>query len=163
MSKIDIAVVDDFFNEKELNILVSNLNRIQLKHGKNDSGTALGFFSHNFNPDKENKWLFDKIKKTFFKDIELKAVECSFRLRHSFTKVLPHIDSETEYNFLCYLKGKSLLHNGTGFYNNEGDIDRYVGFEKNRVLFFDSNIRHTNLQALGESSPRYTLNIFYRK
>ncbi len=40
----DIAVVDDFFDEKELNILVSNLNRIQLKHGKNDSGTALGFF-----------------------------------------------------------------------------------------------------------------------
>jgi len=146
MSKIDIAVVDDFFNEKELNILVSNLNRIQLKHGKNDSGTALGFFSHNFNPDKENKWLFDKIKKTFFRD-----------------KVLPHIDSETEYNFLCYLKGKSLLHNGTGFYNNEGDIDRYVGFKKNRVLFFDSNIRHTNLQALGESSPRYTLNMFYKK
>ena len=32
------------------------------------------------------------------------------------------------------------------------------------VLFFNGKkIFHTDLQALGESSPRYTLNIFYTK
>ena len=56
------------------------------------------------------------------------------------------------------------MYNGTGFYNKKGSLDRYVGFICNRALFFNGkNIMHTDLQALGPSSYRYTLNVFYVK
>jgi hypothetical protein len=157
----DITVIDDFFNEKELNILNSNLSKISLQPQENTAGDKYGF-GHTFIPDKENQWLFNKIKKCFFKDINLKEIECAFRLRHNNHKVLPHQDDHVNYLFLCYLKGKELIYNGTGFYNDKKNLDRYIGFKENRAMFFNSHIYHTDLQALGESSPRYTLNIFYK-
>jgi len=66
-----------------------------------------------------------------------------------------------DYNFLLYLQGKELVYNGTGFYTKK-QLHSYIGFVQNRALFFDGkNNVHTDLQALGESSPRYTINIFY--
>ena len=61
-----------------------------------------------------------------------------------------------------YLKGDELVYNGTGIYHKD-DLNTYVGFVKNRAIFFDGkNNIHTDLQALGPSSGRYTLNIFYK-
>jgi len=162
----DITVVDDFFNEKELNILVNNLDKIDFTSLKTKVGDPYGF-GHGFTENKDNKWLFDKIKKHFLKDENLKAVDCSFRLRHNSEKMLPHQDDHVNYLFLAYLKGKELMYNGTGFYNDVDDdnninLDRYVGFKVNRAIFFNSFISHSDLQSLGESSPRYTLNIFYK-
>tara|TARA_B100001093_G_scaffold414927_1_gene405181 strand:+ start:339 stop:824 length:486 start_codon:yes stop_codon:yes gene_type:complete len=157
----DITVIDDFFNEKELNILVNNLNRINFGHQQNKKGDKYGF-GHGFEENKENIWLFDKIKKKLFKDTNLKAVDCSFRLRHNSEKMLPHDDPHVNYIFLAYLKGKELMYNGTGFYNDDTNLDRYVGFKENRIIFYNSFIYHSDLQSLGESSPRYTLNIFYK-
>lgn len=157
----DIIVIDDFFNKKELNILTNNLNKISFKSLVNEDGDTYGF-CHGFYNNKENKWLFEKIKTSIIKDSNLTTLESSIRMRHNFKKVLPHNDSFADYSFMCYLKGKELMYNGTGFYNDDKNLDRYVGFKENRVLFFDSKIFHTNLQALGESSPRYTLNIFYK-
>ena len=55
------------------------------------------------------------------------------------------------------------MYNGTGFYNSNNQLDRYVGFKENRAMFFNGKeIYHSDLQALGESTPRYTLNIFYK-
>tara|TARA_B100000035_G_scaffold128817_1_gene109488 strand:+ start:1437 stop:1913 length:477 start_codon:yes stop_codon:yes gene_type:complete len=155
----DIMVVDNFFNEKELNILVNNLDKINYESDQNESGNY--GFGHKFNPDETNQWLFDKIKNVFLKEKDLKPLSSAIRMRHNSKKVLPHIDNESKYNFLCYLKGKELMYNGTGFYNDKKDLDRYIGFKENRAMFFDSHIYHTDLQALGESSPRYTLGIFY--
>jgi len=160
----DITVVDDFFNEKELNILVSNLNKINFEHQQNKKGDKYGF-GHGFEENKENIWLFDKIKKNLFKNINLKPIsnECAFRLRHNSEKMLPHQDDFSDYAFLAYLKGKELMYNGTGFYNDDTNLDRYVGFKENRIIFYNSLIFHSDLQSLGESSPRYTLNIFYKE
>ena len=36
-----------------------------------------------------------------------------------------------------------------------------ISFKHNRAMFFNSHIHHTDLQALGESSPRYTLGILF--
>tara|TARA_R100001460_G_C3460658_1_gene165910 strand:+ start:61 stop:537 length:477 start_codon:yes stop_codon:yes gene_type:complete len=155
----DITVVDDFFNKKELSILVNNLDKINYKSDENESGNY--GFGHDFKPDKTNAWLFDKIKNTFIKNNNLKPLCSAFRMRHNAKKVLPHIDPKSTYNFLCYLKGKELMYNGTGFYNDKENLDRYIGFKINRAMFFNSHIQHTDLQALGESSPRYTLGIFY--
>ncbi len=62
----DITVIDDFFNKKELSILVNNLDKINYKSDENESGNY--GFGHDFNPDKTNTWLFDKIKNTFIKN-----------------------------------------------------------------------------------------------
>ena len=145
MTDKNITILDDFLNEKELKIIQDNLNKID------------------YGPNETNKWLFDKIKNKFFPDKNLKPTDCSFRLRHNAHKVLPHKDDHVNYLFLCYLKGKEITYNGTGFYNDNGALDRYIGFKENRALFFDSHIFHTDLQALGESSPRYSLNIFYEE
>ena len=161
----DITVVDNFFNEKELNILNGNLNKIHFKPLQNKKGDKYGF-GHGFTENKENEWLFDKIKKYFFKDINLKAVDCAFRIRHNFEKMLPHNDAHVNYVFLGYLKGKELMYNGTGFYNKNNEelkLDRYIGFKENRIIFYNSLIFHSDLQSLGESSPRYSLNIFYKQ
>tara|TARA_Y100000004_G_C8874196_1_gene394654 strand:+ start:114 stop:599 length:486 start_codon:yes stop_codon:yes gene_type:complete len=158
--KDSIAVVDDFFDEKELNIINNNLHKITFKGLKNKNG--LYGFGHPFLRDKENEWIFDKIKKVFIKDMKLKSIESSFRLKHNYKQVLPHEDTFADYAFLCFLKGKELLYNGTGFYNDKNELDRYVGFKENRALFYSSRVFHTDLQALGPSSSRYSMNIFYK-
>jgi|TARA_E500000178_G_C16524289_1_gene531481 hypothetical protein len=159
MTEKNITILDNFLNEKEFKILKNNLDKINFVATNN--GPYKYGFGHNFNPDETNKWLFNKIKDKFFPDKDLKPTDCSFRLRHNVTEVLPHKDDHVNYLFLYYLKGKETTYNGTGFYNDDSTLDRYIGFKENRALFFDSHIVHTDLQALGESSPRYSLNIFY--
>ena len=44
----------------------------------------------------------------------------------------------------------------------KNNLNTYIGFVENRAIFFDGkNNWHTDLQGLGESSPRYSINIFY--
>ena len=108
----------------------------------------------------DNEWLFKKIKKQFFPNINLEVANSSYHLRNNTKKVLAHKD-EANYNFLLYLNGKKLIYNGTGFYT-KNSLHTYIGFVENRALFFDGkNNMHTDLQALGESSFRHTINIFY--
>ena len=159
-----IKIVDNFFNKEEFEILTNHLSKINFKSLINEEGDRYGF-GHGFKENKENKWLFNKIKKNFFKNKNLISKDSAFRLRHNFKKILPHIDHFCDYAFICYLTGKELVYNGTGFYKKNGDqlqLDTYIGFRENRALFFNSNIYHTDLQALGESSPRYSLNVFYK-
>jgi len=155
-----IQIKDNFLTKKELKILQNNINKVHYKAEINSDGNY-GFRYH-FNPDSNNEWLFNKIKKLFFPNINLKANSFSYHLRHNFNKVLSHTD-RNDYNFLLYLKGKELIYNGTGFYT-KNNLHTYVGFVENRAIFFDGkNNIHTDLQALGESSPRYTINIFYNR
>jgi len=157
----DIQVKDNFFSKKEFNILVSNTQHIQLSARQNDDGNY--GFRHNFKKPSNDDWFSKKIKDNFFPNLNLEFWEGGYHLRHNKEKPLVHIDPNSDYNFLCYLKGKELMYNGTGFYNDDKNLDRYIGFKENRALFFNSCIYHSDLQSLGESSPRYTLNIFYKR
>jgi hypothetical protein len=153
-----IQIKDNFLNKKELSILLNNLNNISYKAMNNDDGNY--GFRHEFERNLKNEWFFKKIKKQFFPNINLKVNKGSYHLRHNFKKVMSHEDKE-DYNFILYLKGDELVYNGTGFYY-KNKLNTYLGFVNNRALFFDGkNNVHTDLQALGKSSPRYTINIFY--
>ena len=153
-----IQIKDNFLNQKELEILSNNIHKIQYAPTLNESGNC--GFRHNCDESLENKWLFEKIKRQFFPNEDLEVDNSSYHLRHNHKKVLAHRD-DNDYNFLLYLKGKELIYNGTGFYH-KNNLHTYLGFVENRALFFDGrNNSHTNLQALGESSPRYSINIFY--
>ncbi len=96
------------------------------------------------------------------KKLKIYQNKISLHLRHNHEKPLPHLDDEqTKYNLIFYLKGDSLMNNGTGFYHNN-ELTAHVSFVENRALFFKGNeIWHTNLQSFGASNPRYTLLIFY--
>lgn len=153
-----IQIKDNFLDKKKFKILKNYLNKIHYVAIKNDCGNF--GFRHYFEKNLDNEWLFKKIKEQFFPNTNLQPVSSSFHLRNNTNKVLDHRDKQ-DYNFLLYLEGRELLHNGTGFYT-KNNIHTSIGFVKNRALFFDGkNNIHTDLQALGESSFRHTINIFY--
>tara|TARA_R100001510_G_C7645900_1_gene203218 strand:+ start:589 stop:1080 length:492 start_codon:yes stop_codon:yes gene_type:complete len=156
---LNLQVIDNFFSEKEFNIIQSNISKLDLKIMTNENG--IYGFRHTFEKDKDNEWMFAKIKQAFFRKKDLHLKHASYHLRHNNKKVMSHTDGP-DYNFILYLKGQELVYNGTGFYDKNNNLNTYVGFVENRALFFDGkNNVHTDLQALGESSPRHTLNIFY--
>tara|TARA_A100001391_G_scaffold87232_1_gene57671 strand:- start:51 stop:536 length:486 start_codon:yes stop_codon:yes gene_type:complete len=154
-----IQIKDNFLDEKEFNILCNNLDKISLKPFVQDDKKTSGF-RQTFEKTSDNEWLFKKIKKQFFPNINLKEVICCYHWRHNKETVLSHVDG-ADFNLLLYLKGDELVYNGTGIYSGN-NLNTYIGFVKNRAIFFDGkNNIHTDLQALGPSSGRYTLNIFY--
>ena len=154
-----IQIKDNFLNEKEFKILHNNIDKIYYI-AMVDGDSTYGF-RYCFSQDSQNKWLFEKIKKQFFPDVELQIALSSYHWRHNKDKVLAHKDFNRDFNFILYLKGDELTHNGTGFYH-KNNLNTYIGFVENRAIFFDGkNNMHTDLQALGPSSGRYTVNIFY--
>ena len=154
-----VQIKDNFLNKKEFKTLYNNIDKFTYAPKINEDG--LYGFRYNFTENSDNKWLFKKIKKQFFPNNNLKVNECAYHLRHNHKKVLPHKDHNDDYNFILYLKGKELVYNGSGFYHKD-NLHTYIGFVENRAIFFDGkNNLHTDLQALGESSFRYTVNIFY--
>jgi hypothetical protein len=155
-----IQIKDNFLQKDEEKIIISNINKIEYREISNDNG-SFGF-RHTFQPTLKNKWLFKKIKKQFFPNVKLKILNTSYHWRHNKHKVMAHTDTKDDFNFILYLRGKELVHNGTGFYH-QNNLNTYIGFVENRAIFFDGkNNLHTDLQALGQSSGRHTLNIFYK-
>lgn len=161
---LKLNVKDNFLDKKELQIVLNNLNTINFDYRDKGKGNATDGFRHMFNPDKNNKWFFDIIKKTFFPNKNLTPTSCFYHLRCNKHKLI-HKDLD-DYNFILYLRGKEILFNGTGFFkeNQEEGLDVTVSFKENRALFFNGcDVYHSDLQSFGESSFRYTINIFYKK
>ena len=91
-------------------------------------------------------------------------ISVSAHLRQNNKEPLFHVDVDKDNvaNFLLFVKGESLLNNGTGFMTGKS-LSSHIGFIENRALFFNgSKIPHSDLQSFGDSSERYTLNIFYK-
>jgi len=166
--------VDNFLDKDSLEALQKKMLNASYAPAKAADKVHYGYEHHfSVNHFKDDP-LLKKIKNIFFPNDDLKPVEIRAHLRHNTMKPHPHLDSEHPhldseeegkdfFSFLLYIKGDSLLYNGTGFYNLDKKLSTYIGFEENRAIFFNAGIiLHTDLQALGESSPRYSLNIFYR-
>jgi|TARA_B100000073_G_scaffold242771_1_gene203668 hypothetical protein len=158
---LKLEVKDNFLSDKEFKIILNNLDRIYFDYRDKGKDDYTDGFRHSFIPDENNKWFFEKIKKTFFPNKKLKPTSCSYHLRCNKIKLI-HKDDKTDYNFLLYLKGKETLFNGTGFFK-EKELDTMISFKHNRAMFFNGrDVYHSDLQAFGESSFRYTINIFYK-
>ena len=155
-----IQIKDNFLEKKEFDIISYNLDKISLKPYTQGEKITSGF-TQDFKRTPDNEWLFKKIKKQFFPNVELKSVLSRYNWRHNQEEVLSHVDGNRDFNFILYLKGNELVYNGTGIYY-ENNLSTYIGFIKNRAIFFDGrNNIHSDLQALGPSSGRYSLNIFF--
>ena len=104
------------------------------------------------------------IKQYFFPHRNLKPISVSAHSRQNKEEPLFHTDHDkgNVANFLLFVKGKPLLNNGTGFMH-DNKLSSHIGFVENRALFFNGmKIPHSDLQSFGDSSNRFTLNIFYK-
>ena len=155
--------VDDFLAQDTLKSLQDTLVNLEYKEVKNPEGQVYGL-RHTFHPSFHEDPLLKLIKQYFFPHRFIEPISVSAHIRQNNKEPLFHVDVEkgNVANFLLYVKGEPLLNNGTGFMTGKS-LSSHVGFIENRALFFNgSKIPHSDLQSFGDSSKRYTLNIFYK-
>jgi|TARA_R110002012_G_scaffold70991_2_gene182381 hypothetical protein len=158
-----VMYVDDFLTQETLESLQETFQKINYSGVKNPEGQLYGHrhtFPHSFHNDP----LLKLIKQYFFPHRNLEPISVSAHLRENNKEPLFHTDDDkgNVANFLLFVKGEPLLNNGTGFMHNN-QLSSHIGFVENRALFFNGmKIPHSDLQSFGESSQRYTLNIFYK-
>ena len=159
-----VMYVDNFLDNDTLKSLQDTLVNLKYEEVKNPDGQLYGM-RHTFNKGMHDDPLLKLIKQYFFPHRNLVPISLHSHLRLNTEKPLFHIDDQKGgcANFLLFVKGEPLLNNGTGFLSNE-ELSSHIGFVENRALFFNgSKVKHGDLQSFGDSSPRYTLNIFYRE
>ena len=159
-----VMYVDDFLTQETLESLQETFQKINYETVKNPEGQVYGqrhTFPHSFHSDP----LLKLIKNYFFPHRNLEPISVSAHLRENNKEPLFHTDYDkgNVANFLLFVKGEPLLNNGTGFMH-DNKLSSHIGFVENRALFFNGmKIPHSDLQSFGDSSNRFTLNIFYRE
>lgn len=160
-----VMYVDNFLEEntfKSLQHNISNTEHVDVYDGQGKLYGKRFTFPDEFKKDP----LLKLIKQYFFPHRNLVPASLHSHLRQNSKEPLFHLDNKNDNdcaNFLLFVKGNPLLNNGTGFLT-KGELSSHIGFIENRALFFNgSKIMHGDLQSFGESSPRYTLNIFYKE
>ena len=159
-----VMYVDDFLDEATLKSLQDTVTNLEYQEVKNPNGQLYGM-RHTFDKGINNDPLIKLIKQYFFPHRNLEPISVSAHLRENNKEPLFHTDDDkgNVANFLLFVKGESLLNNGTGFMHNN-QLSSHIGFVENRALFFNGmKIPHSDLQSFGDSSNRYTLNIFYKE
>jgi len=100
--------------------------------------------------------------RSFFKaefGIIITKMETYYILSPKHKKPTPHTD-RSKFNCLIYLKGGSLINNGTALYENDGKnwvINSHLGFKENRALIFSSKKTHASLQFGEGSTGRFAM------
>jgi len=159
-----VMYVDDFLDKETLKSLQDTLTNLEYTKVVNPEGQLYGM-RHTFNKSICDDPLLKLIKQYFFPHRNLEPISVSAHSRQNKEEPLFHVDDDKANvaNFLLFVKGESLLNNGTGFMHNN-ELSSHIGFVENRALFFNGmKIPHSDLQSFGDSSNRFTLNIFYRE
>lgn len=155
---LDLKIQDNFFTEDEFNRIVNVIRKCPMEPEKNDVGHY--GFRINFINNGEYDWVLEKIKNTFHPNTIYMKHTFSAHIRHNKDKTRHHTD-DASHNCMVYLEGKELFHNGTAFWDNQGKLTATVAFKPNRAIFFNGEDNsHSDMQAMGESSQRLTLNVF---
>ena len=159
-----VMYVDDFLEDDTLKSLQDTVTKLKYYEVKNPERQIYGI-RHTFDTSIHNDPLIKLIKQYFFPHRNLEPISVSAHLRENNKEPLFHTDDDkgNVANFLLFVKGESLLNNGTGFMH-DNKLSSHIGFVENRALFFNGmKIPHSDLQSFGDSSNRYTLNIFYKE
>ena len=159
-----VMYVDNFLDDKTLKDLQNTLTKIEYSESKDKHGRVYGRRHTFFGEHHKSDPVIKLIKQYFFPHRNLEPMSVSAHLRENKKEPLFHVDDDkgNVANFLLFVKGEPLLNNGTGFMHNN-QLSSHIGFVENRALFFNgSKIWHSDLQSFGDSSNRYTLNIFYK-
>ena len=159
-----VMYLDNFLEAKTLHSLQETLLTLKYGESKDGTGRIIGK-RHTFPKSFHDDPLLKLIKGYFFPHRNLVPISVSAHKRINDKEAMFHRDiaKDNAANFLFFAKGEPLLNNGTGFMHNNS-LSSHIGFVENRALFFNgAEIPHSDLQSFGESSERYTLNIFYRE
>ena len=158
-----VMYVDNFLSKETLQSLQNTLTDLNYIKVDNPQGQVYGF-RHTFPKSFHNDPLLKLIKQYFFPHRNLEPISVSAHSRQNNEEPLFHVDDDkgNVANFLLFVKGEPLLNIGTGFMHNN-QLSAHIGFVENRALFFNGmKIPHSDLQSFGDSSNRFTLNIFYK-
>jgi len=160
-----IIVKDNFFNKTLFKKIYADLDRVK--------------FVNRFTKIKANKQriYFDVLLgrdhpgcialKSFFKDelgVNVKTLLSYYFLSTKHEEPTIHTDLY-KINCIIYLKGKSRINNGTGFYEKNGRADvlnSHIGFKENRAVFFRANRKHASLQFAEGATGRYIMTNFIK-
>ena len=159
-----VMYVDDFLDEATLKSLQDTVMSLNYTQVDNPEGQIYGF-RHTFDKSIHKDPLLKLIKQYFFPHRNLEPISVSAHSRQNKEEPLFHVDNDkgNVANFLLFIKGEPLLNNGTGFMH-DNKLSSHIGFVENRALFFNGmKIPHSDLQSFGDSSNRFTLNIFYKE
>jgi len=159
-----VMYVDDFLENDTLKSLQDTVTKLKYYKVKNPEGQIYGM-RHTFDKSIHDDPLLKLIKQYFFPHRNLEPISVSAHSRQNKQEPLFHVDDDkgNVANFLLFVKGEPLLNNGTGFMHNN-QLSSHIGFVENRALFFNgAKISHSDLQSFGDSSNRFTLNIFYKE
>ena len=161
--KNKIIIQDNFFSKKMLDKI-----KIDLSHSKfanrfiSNQNTVYQKIYFNVKLTYNHPVVIETIKilkKKF--NLSCSTISSNYFLSTKHEQATPHDDRSHEYNCLIYLKGNSLVNNGTGFYDKISgggyQLNTHVGFKENRAIIFDSKIFHTSLQFNEGSGTRYCL------
>ena len=159
-----VMYVDDFLDNDTLKSLQDTITKLKYEKVKNPEGQLYGM-RHTFNKSIHDDPLLKLIKQYFFPHRNLEPISVSAHLRENNKEPLFHTDDDkgNVANFLLFVKGEPLLYERIIIIFCE-KLSSHIGFVENRGLFFNGlKIPHSDLQSFGDSSERYTLNIFYKE
>ena len=158
-----IIIQDNFFSKKILDKIKIDLSHSKFSNRFNTYKNTI-YQKIYFNIELENKHpvvieTIKNLKKKF--NLSCSTISSNYFLSTKHEQATPHDDRPHEYNCLIYLKGNSLVNNGTGFYDkiseDKYELNTHVGFKENRAIVFDSKIYHTSLQFNEGTGTRYCL------
>ena len=158
-----IIIQDNFFSKKILDKIKIDLFNSKFYNRFNTHKNTV-YNKIYFNVELENKHpvvieTIKNLKKKF--NLSCSTISSNYFLSTKHKQATPHNDEYFEYNCLIYLKGNSLVNNGTGFYDkiskDKYELNTHVGFKENRAIVFDSKIYHTSLQFNEGTGKRYCL------
>jgi hypothetical protein len=160
-----VMYVDNFLDDKTLKDLQHTFVNIKYEDVTMDSGQNYGKRHTFYGEHHKDDPLVKLTKQFFYPNRNLKPISIHAHMRNNEKEPLFHKDTENGCvaNFLLFIKGEPLLNNGTGFMK-DNSLSAHIGFVENRAIFFNgSKIMHSDLQSFGDSSPRYTLNMFFKE
>ena len=158
-----IIIQDNFFSKKMLDKIKIDLSHSKFTNRfntyKNTTDQKIYF---NVELAKDHPVVIETIKNLKKKfNLSCSIIDSNYFLSTKHEQATPHNDNTYKYNCLIYLKGNSLVNNGSGFYDKISgggyQLNTHVGFKENRAIIFDSKIFHTSLQFNEGSGTRYCL------
>ena len=176
-SKMDIAIKDNFFEEKQHTSIMNDM--LNASYDPPPTGNVKGnqgcyWFGHVLPQECEVQNLIKGlIKKHFNFKIKDFVVPTFYTMVGATDKGRPHRDITMKgqkgaptHQCIIYVKGDEKMNNGTGFYkmiNDEAFLVDHIGFKQNRAIFFNSRFYHCPTHYAGDSSWRYAISNFFNE
>jgi len=174
--KDHLIVKDNFFSKEIYDNIIVDLSGLKFtnRYATADHENIYNkiYFNINLNHD---HFAVKEVSKKLNEEYQLNVLplENNYYLSSKHTEATPHNDIQDENNInylncIIFLKGKELLNSGTGFYDydketKEYNLNRHIGFKRNRAIIFDPSIYHASLQFNEECGSRYIMANFFKR